>query len=132
MSFCLFLFLVPSQIPVEDVSVTRINATVAQVGWEPPDPPNGPISYYTLRSIWLDADDNIRHRDERVTECVHSPVVVSCDGQYNKVTYNFSVLAVNVDGNKTLEGNPSTGVSAEMCKDYGIHYIYLYNHLKHI
>ena len=113
-AYCFFL-IAPS--PVRDLTAVILSSTGAQVSWNYPLSPNGPVGFYVLDITGISLDGSRPPFFQSVSIVFPDPVCVGWDrdlpncslpltGLTPYTSYNFSVTTVTfVDG---LFGQPAT------------------------
>ena len=115
-----------AKISVDQIEVEPYTTTEAMVRWTHPSPPNGPITMYVTEYMIRDEGNDIIidvKNDTVLANMTKTLIRVSCGGQSKLVDVRVRAVTT-VTGRRHL-AEFSDWKRAIMCKDPGIHFIYI-------
>ena len=117
-TFC-FIISVPAPSIVTDVRLTRVNATIARLEWQPPARLGGPLARYLLRLRAVDSNGKTLWLQNDTAEAWQTSKNVSLKCEGSTYSLRATVSASSQDGDVYYIGLDSEEVAKDMCTDSG-------------
>ena len=122
---CVCVLTAAAQIGAEELRVEPYKAKEAMIKWARPSPPNGPISMYVTEYVILEKDETVISVKNDTVPATKTMTIlqIECSGQSRLVDVRVRAVTT-VRGHRFL-ADFSEWRRAIMCRDPGIHFIYI-------